>query len=401
MSSLRGEASFAATMAPCDLRASDGVGGVGGLIHKACTVCGGPINIIVWMAGWAPLAALGAEAGTQWQIRALGTYQHASNSRVDGEPVEGEWSGVGEISLATPLGPGSWGMQIEGSTTPASRGVSAFFPEANGSVGETLTEKEKGRVAIVQAHYSAPAWGGLLRFGLMDQTEPLDTNPVANDEFHQFLGISFINNLSIDFPSNALGISFSRSLFDELGYTLLLSSSVGLEQGSASYADTFNVFEDGKGAFAAAQANGRWLDLDGHIGVWLNSGSRDTLSEPLGKGRSQGIYSNLSGPLGAAEWNIRLGWADEDRSVAANFAAVALTYPLGSATLGAGVGRTGVSEALAGPSASIQQAEVFVAFRLPGGVSISPDLQYLDNSGFDPRVGRTWLFAVRLLLEPP
>lgn len=71
---------------------------------------------------------------------------------------------------------------------------------------------------------------------------------------------------------------------------------------------------------------------------------------------------------------------------AANFVSLAYQLPLGASnldgTLGLAVARTGASDEIAGAD-PIYQTEVYWRINVAGSLYVSPDVQYIDNAGFD------------------
>lgn len=327
----------------------------------------------------------------------IGTYQAASRSGVNGAEVKGEGNAQALFEVDLALGPGSWHIEIRGGTTPAANGVTTTFTEANATVGETLDQQGDGRIAVTQLFYSSGLWGGTLGAGLIDPTAFLDANAVANSEYSQFLGSSFVNNPSIDFPSFVLAATYGGQVARRLGYRLFVSSSSGLQDESdPTYPNVFSPGEDGKGVFAAVELAWQGAGWQGHIGSWGNTGDHPQLDNPSQNDASYGVYANIEGRLGAGQWHVRLGVARDKVSPAANFVGAAVSYPIGRVFLGLGVSRSGVSSHQPHPRASIVQVELYTRLHLIKGFDISPDMQYLSHSNFNPDNGHVWIGGLRV-----
>lgn len=330
----------------------------------------------------------------------MGTYQVTNRSEVDGAEVRGEGNGQALLEIDLPLRASGWHMEIRGGTTPRSHGVTATFGEANATVGETLDQDGDGRLAVTQLFYRAEVWRGTLSAGLLDPTAFLDTNEVANSEYTQFLGTSFVNDPGIDFPSFALAATYANQVTERLGYRLFVSSSSGLQDPSdPTYRNVFSPLEDGKGVFAAAELAWQGIGWQGHVGMWGNTSDHPKLDDPLQNAASYGVYANIEGALLAGQWHVRLGMTPDQVSPAAHFGSVAMSYPIGRVRLGIGISRSGVSSHQPHPRASIVQAELYARFRLAEHLFVSPDIQYLDHSGFNPRHGHVWIGGLRVSAE--
>jgi carbohydrate-selective porin OprB len=210
---------------------------------------------------------------------------------------------------------------------------------------------------------------------------------VANDEFTQFLGSSFVNNLTIDFPDATLGVAYNAGLVGGFRLAALVANASGIEP---DYARAFELGKDGNGVFGALELQWTGADLVANLGGWVNTRHHDSDGDGIDDDRlkdaaARGVYGNLEGGLGAGQWNLRLGWADASVQPAAGFASLAYTYPLGQTVLGAGVGRTFASDRIDAPHEDLTQAEVYARVPLGKGFTVSPDLQYIDHSGFDPK----------------
>lgn len=86
-------------------------------------------------------------------------------------------------------------------------------------------------------------------------------------------------------------------------------------------------------------------------------------------------------------------------SAASDFLALAYSQPLGDMTMGVGISRIGDSDDLPGPTAATKQAEVYLRIPVANNFYITPDLQYIDNSGFDPGLDDVVVAGVRAGLE--
>lgn len=330
----------------------------------------------------------------------IGTYQLASESEVNGQDVEDEANAQLYLFGELDMGPGTWFMEVRGGTTPQEDGVTSFFGEVNDTVGETLDEDGEGRFAVTQLYYGLTVGRGELSLGLLDSSANLDTNPIADDEYTQFLGSSFVNNPSIEYPSFALGAVYAGELSGNLGYTVLASSTGGLEDSAdPSYDNVFDVDEDGKGAFLAGELRWNTASLDGNVGIWYNGADHSDLDDPFPSAdddeKNYGVYTSVGGDIGPGRWVGWGGLANEEVSAVANFLGLAYSQGIGAhMTLGLGVARIGASDDVPEPADSVVQAEAYLRIQVLEHLYLTPDLQYVANSGFDPDRD-TFVFGLR------
>ena len=147
---------------------------------------------------------------------------------------------------------GAWRLYIEGNSTPRANGVSSLLPEANTDAGSALDRDRRGRLQISELNY-AHRFGKALTVtaGLLDVSGFFDQSRIASDENTQFLGVSFVQNPTIEFPDYALGLVIEQSWETNTVWRAGLTSSNGLaDNPNLSYAQLVNVGEDSKGVFA-------------------------------------------------------------------------------------------------------------------------------------------------------
>ncbi len=307
--------------------------------------------------------------------------QDSDDNRVDAEAFA-SFDLISEI----PHGPGYWLVYVEGNSSPRDSGISNSVFEANGDAGSALDRDGNGRLQVSELQY---IWNSndsfQLAMGLLDATAWLDMNAVANDETSQFINLNLVINPTIEFPDYSLGGAYHRSLQDQLGVTVVVTSSHGLaDNPDASYSQLVDVTEDGKGIFGAAELQWQYHNVQLGTGIWINTADHDELNGADTDAHNHGLYANIDGSLRNGLWNIRLGMANDKVSQAARFASMALEYPLGNHTLGAGYAHTWLSdeETTSGLDDN-RQAEVYVRMDVRENLSITPALQWIKNSGFD------------------
>jgi hypothetical protein len=357
----------------------------------------------LWPAALVAMMSAGAaDAGDAPGVTAEGivvaTYQHASDAAVAGQRIADEGSGAADLSISVPAAGGAFEVELKGATTPRAGGVTGGLSVANASVGETLDADDRGRIVAWQLFYRHDVGNGSLAAGLIDAAGWIDGNDVANDEFTQFMGVTFVNNPTIDFPAASVGVAYNMGLAGGWGLAAVAMNATGVEP---RYRRAFDLGQHGNGAFTALEA--QWSDsaVSGNVGAWLNTRHHDTDGDGidddrLGKGHAYGIYGNLSGGLGAGQWNLRAGWAAPRVQSAAGFLGLTYSYPLPRAVLGAGVSRTFASDRVAGPRADLVQTEIYGRLQVTKRLTVTADLQHVAHSGFDPAHGGTWVTGMRV-----
>ncbi len=321
-------------------------------------------------------AAAPEDFGVELGLTAVG--QVADDSRTDAE-----LTASADLFLTLTQRRGEWLLYVEGSTTPDGNGVSSLYPTANADARSVLTRSGGGTVQVSEFNYTAflPS-DSTLMVGLIDPSAWLDRGRIANDENRQFLNGSFVNNATIAFPDYTLGAVYRRKARDggpEI--TAILSSSSGLaDLPQRSYQSLVNLFAGDRGAFAGAGAS--WTDqrTTWRAGVWLRSDQQPVISDSTSTEMNYGVYGVYGWQGDCDAWNIRLGFANEDLSVATRFAAIAYQRRTPYGTLGVGVAHTEIAQDLRERQLDpALDSELF--FRMPLGPSahITPSIQYVRN----------------------
>jgi len=331
----------------------------------------------------------------------VGTYQAAGESQVDGRDVNNEGNAQLYLLGDLAMGPGTWYLELRAGTTPPDQGVTSFYGEVNDAVGETLNANGHGRVAATQLFYQLPVASGDLSVGLLDPSGILDANDIADNEYTQFMGTSFVNDPTVEYPAFALGANYGGKLTHGLGYQLFVSSTGGLEDAEdPTYNNVVDVGEHGKGVFSAGELLWQAGGMSGDVGVWFSSGDHAALEDASDDGRDNyGVYLSGGGQVGPGRWVAWAGLANDRVSAAANFLGAAYSQTVGRSTLGLGLARIGVSDHQPEPADSIVQAEAYWRIRLAGRAYVTPDLQYIDNSGFNPDRDGVVVGTLRVGLE--
>lgn len=349
-------------------------------------VCAGAALLMTGFSG----NALAADNNASIEGIVTGTYQAASKSNVNGEDMDNEANGELFLLGTLDMGPGTWNLEVRGSTTPRSNGVTRFYG-SNALVGETLNSNGKGRIAATQLFYELPVGPGELSVGLLDPTALLDGNDTANDEYTQFMADSFVNNPSIGFPSFVLGGTYDGQVTEAFGYKLFVGSDSGLEdENDPTYNNVFDLSgnRDGydKGAFMSGELDWSANGYSAQAGVWYDSGKVAQLGTSTGTEHGYGAYALAGAALGTGRLEWRGAIVNDDALAAANFLSLSYQFPIQigdrDTTFGVAVARTSDSSHLAFDSDPIYQAEAYWRVNVAGPLYVSPDIQYINNADF-------------------
>lgn len=289
-------------------------------------------------------------------------------------------------TLATSYG--EWLLYIEGSSTPKSNGVSAFYTTVNGDAASVLTRDGDGGVQVSEFNYTfRGANEHSLALGLVDPSAWLDQSNIANDENQQFVNGSFINNATIEFPDYTLGSIYrAPGKGKRPAITVVVTGSDGItDLPDRAYQDLLDFNEDGRGAFVGAGADWVSESWSWRIGAWLRTDDHAAAGSDTGDEHNYGVYGVYGWQSGANALNIRVGLANADVSVARDFFAVAYQRQLSHGQLGIGVAHTGISSGFRlGGRNSAFDSEAY--FRIPafgGAGHVTPSVQYIEVPGFE------------------
>jgi hypothetical protein len=339
-----------------------------------------------WICLLCVLVTLGAarlDAQVCW--RSVGgvttTLQMTSDSRIDPELL-----GSGDLVLERLFPRGSFRIYIEANTTPAGNGVSSVIPEANTDAGSALDENREGRLQISELAYEHTL-GERSQFtiGMLDVTGYFDQSRISSDENTQFLGVSFVQNPTIEFPDYTLGVVVEKSLSKALMLRAAVTSSNGISDNpNVSYAQLLDVANRDKGVFAIASATCKHPKWHVRSGCWTNTASHFNLAGTREDLPNYGLYMLGGVTLPRGGLNIRLGTTNDNVSRVARYAALSYQYVQNRITIGLGVGRMFLSERERSPDQeSSIQYESYLRWDISDNILATIDLQHMINPNFD------------------
>lgn len=281
---------------------------------------------------------------------------------------------------------GRWLAYIEGNTSPSPRRASSALPETNADAGTALDPDRRGRLQLSELNYR---WrlgnDGGLTLGYLDPSSYLDRSRITNDENVQFLGVSFVNNPTIEFPDYTLGIVYERpARGGRPQINAVVTSSNGLaDNPNVSYSQLLEVSDDDKGTFAALGLG--WLNERGlvRVGTWINTRPHTSL-DGLDSGRENyGAYAVLGREWGHHGLNLRLGIANDEVSRGKRFVAAAYRWRVGRHALGIGGADSALSDtARDALHDDLRQVEIFGRLAVAPGTHVTVSLQRLTHSSF-------------------
>lgn len=318
--------------------------------------------------------------GMMVEAGAVMTMQHASDPRIDDELLASL-----DIVSTIPSGPGHWIIYLEGNTSPRLHGISSLLPEANQDAATAVDRDNTGRLQVSALHYLWFQGNSAFVLGLINPAGPLDNSTIANNEARQFLATTLVNNPTIAFPDYTLGlVYFFKPDYKALDLTFLLSSSHGLgDNPNKTYSELVNVSADGKGVFAVAELIWKHPQHIWRGGVWIQTAANPYLDGSGETANNYGIYLNadqLFGPYGV---NLRLGLANPEVSEAAQFIGLAVDRTFGKNHAGIGYTYTVVSDHAGIGKGNRSQLEAYYRIDLADNFSLTPSIQWIQNSSFD------------------
>lgn len=288
-------------------------------------------------------------------------------------------------------------VYVEGNSELDANGVSRRLVESNADAGTAVAADFGGRVQISELNYRLDRPAGRITVGLVDPSSYLDRSRITNDENVQFLGVSFVNNPTIEFPDYTLGVIYERLRPGSTRQVnLLLTSSNGIaDNPDFSYDELVDVTGEGKGLFGALGLG--WVGDASlyRLGLWLNTRERAPRLRDAAARANRGIYAVIGRSFGRHSLNLRLGLADEHAARASGFAALAYRLRWRRHTAGIGVARTCLSGREADPLlGDAAHWEAYARLALSGSSHLTLSVQRLRNSGFhrasaDPRHSAT------------
>ncbi len=304
----------------------------------------------------------------------------------DNDNINNELTFSSDLVFTWSLDQDSFYLYLEAYNSPKSNAISSILPEANTDAGSALDEDSKGRIQISEIGYRYIIdQSQSLTFGLIDVSGYFDQSRIASDENTQFLGVSFVQNPTIEFPDYALGMVYKNSFQTGLVFRSAVSSSHGISDNpNLSYSQLVDINSDNKGLFlisSLSQHLGDWLFKGG---VWLNTADHQTFDNSDSDKSNYGGYLLTGYQVNGHGINLRLGTSKESVSLAENFIGVSYQYKQASWAFGLGAAKIFLSDSISNAAnKDTQQLETYARYKINTNFLITADMQYLRNSNFN------------------
>lgn len=288
---------------------------------------------------------------------------------------------------------GSWFVYVEANTTLDVNAASTVLVESNADAGTALDVDRDGRVQVSELNYRLDRPGERLTVGLLDPSSYLDRSRITNDENVQFLGVSFVNNPTIEFPDYTIGAAYERAARNRVPQiNAVITSSNGIaDNPNLSYSQLIQVVEDTKGVFGAVGVG--WLNEAGfvRVGTWFNTRDHREIGGTGTDADNYGVYTVLGRSWDRHGVSLRLGLANDKVTEGSKFVALAYRVRWRDHAIGVGAARTYLSDRETDPTLDDStQIEIFGRSALTAAAHVTLSVQRLKHSSFhalasDPR----------------
>ena len=226
----------------------------------------------------------------------------------------------------------------------------------------------------------------VITLGKINQASFFDSNTLANDETAQFLAGPLVNNTSIPFPDNGLGVN----LLVNFSENLYLTGGLGASH-TNTQASSFTTFTRGSFFYVAEMGYINTDDLSGNYRVtfWHNQHLTDE-----GCGIDFSVDQHLTPNLVLFG---RWGLGDEKVTDFQQFfsAGIGIEAPWGRQE-----DLTAIGIAWAAPSDSTVKEETiieaFYRYQLNDLMALTPSIQAIINPAAMPEADTTYVFSLRL-----
>ncbi len=309
------------------------------------------------------------------------TFQSSNDTRIKSELTVSV-----DLILNWKIGNGELYTYIEANSSPKNQGVSSILPEANADAGSSLDKDRSGRVQISEFAYRLFMKNSqTLTLGLLDVTAYFDQSRIASDENSQFLGVSFVQNPTIEFPDYTLGIVYENYLSQQTILRAALTSSNGIaDNPNVSYSQLVDITDKDKGAFTILSLSNKtekWLFRGG---IWSHTEAHGSLDENRLNEKNYGAYFLSGYREGKHGINLRLGQSNENVSLAHRFFGLSYQYNKTPFVFGAGAAKIFFSDNVpSGTWANTYHFETYLRYQINHRLYITADIQQLINSNLD------------------
>ena len=366
-----------------------------------------------------------AKYGLDVALSGTGIYQHNVRGALSTSNDNGRFSGSYDLEIAADLetiglisGAGIYAL-IEGST------MQGIDPYSVGSVFGVNADAAGNREADVTELWYEQTLGENIfkvRIGKLDLTGgfecrgcpvSFDCNSFANDETTQFLNNALVNNPTIPFPDNGLGLALHWNPV-EVWYASAGISDAEADAREAGFTTTF----DGDSCFfyiaetgLVPQINSPNGPLQGayRLGFWVDSLPREHFDGSGPSRNNKGLYLSfdqmlmVEGDDNSQGLGVfaRMGWANEDVYDVHEFASAGVQYAglipgRGADVTAIGFARGNLSNQAGYTEDCESVIELYHRLRFTPWLGITPSVQYVQNPGGDRSVDDAVAVALRV-----
>ena len=291
-----------------------------------------------------------------------------------------------DLVILKPTEKGEWQLHIEASNSPIKEGVANLIQDSNSDSGSSLDNRDEGRIQISELNYRHNFTKQLnVTLGLVDATTFLDSSEIMNDENHNFISASLVNNSVIDFPDYVLGGAVEYAISQTTSARLFVSSTHGIaDNNSRNYASLFEVNEDEKGLFSAIEFQYKKDHFFLNTGAWLHNGKHEALNDPQENDLSNyGAYLTSGYQFKNHQFETRFGVANAEVSSAKQFFSAAYQFNTDAWKLGIGYSSTQFSHYLTIPQKSAETIETYLHIPINAHWQITPSIQWFKNPVYE------------------
>ncbi|GAB6070174.1 hypothetical protein JCM30760_12710 [Thiomicrorhabdus hydrogeniphila] len=300
--------------------------------------------------------------------------------------LESNTSLSADLVIIKPTQNGEWNLHLEASNTPITDGIANVIQDSNSDSGSSLDNRDEGRIQISEFNYRHNFTDRLnATLGLVDATSFLDSSEIMNDENHNFISPSLVNNPVIDFPDYVLGGAVEYATSQNTSARLFVSSTHGIaDNNSRNYASLFEVNDDEKGLFSAIEFQYKKDNFFFNTGAWLHNGKHEALNDP-----QENDLSNYGGYLTSGyqfkqhQFETRFGVANPKVSSAKQFFSAAYQFNTDAWNLGIGYSSTQFSHSLITPQKAAETVETYLHIPINSHWHITPSLQLFKHPNYD------------------
>jgi porin len=274
---------------------------------------------------------------------------------------------------------------------------------------------------VVEAFYKGPFFSNKLTWmiGKLDFTWIFDASEYADDECCQFLNLVFVNDPTIPFPQQGLGVVLIWDITDRW-YLMGGAQDAQADCREAGFDTTFG----GEDYFFYDLENVVGIELEGangpmegtyRSGMWIDDQDKERFSDGRMHRSDTGIYTSCDQMIYKENADIedtqglgiffRYGWADSKVNEVTNFWSVGLQYQglfesRDEDILGMGFAHGTFSNNAIDYVEDYESVfEVYYNAQLTPWLNLSPSIQYVTNPGGAENIRDAVILGLRVRME--